>query len=284
MKVFSIIFLCIFFISCAQKQNQPGLQVNDTLQTTDTIKNNPDSNSIECEGVIEFMPGTTSTVYTPVNGIIKKVYVNKGITINKGAALVTLWHTDVIKLEQEYLEAKSKLDYYKEDFKRQGELTIEDAAPIKRMQQAQSDYKMLDARAAAIKAQLKLLFIQADSLSAENISPYFTLYAESGGTIINTKAEVGKFMNSNDLIYEIANLNRLQLVLLVNEKYWGVIHKGQTITFVTASNNTKYELKVNNIDQTINSDMHTFKAYSTPVNNKELPSGLSVKARIQVNE
>ena len=58
---------------------------------------------------------------------------------------------------RKYLENKSELDYYQEEYKRQGELTVENAASIKKLQQAKANYYKFEASYQSLKAQLELL-------------------------------------------------------------------------------------------------------------------------------
>ena len=89
-----------------------------------------------------------------------------------GQCIAVLEHPDYIKIQQDYLETKSQWELYKEDFKRQGELTVENASSIKTMQQAQASFKAIEVRLFALKSQLKLLGIDADSLHIGTISIY----------------------------------------------------------------------------------------------------------------
>ena len=94
-----------------------------------------------------------------IGGFIKSLNYFPGDFVEKGAVIASLQHPDFISLQQQYIETKSQIDYYQEEFKRQGELTVENAASIKNMQKAKADYLSSEATYKSLKSQLKLLFV-----------------------------------------------------------------------------------------------------------------------------
>jgi len=86
------------------------------------------SEMLECSGQIQVSPNDKAIASTVLNGFIKDVYVKEGDFIKAGSALVSITHPDFISLQQQYLESKSQVDFYEKEFKRQGELTVENAA------------------------------------------------------------------------------------------------------------------------------------------------------------
>ena len=147
---------------------------------------------LECTGIMEALPQNIADVTAPVGGLVKSCPCHSGDYVSAGQCIAVLEHPDYIKIQQDFLETKSQWEYYKEDFKRQGELTVENASSIKTMQQAQASFKATEVRLFALRSQLKLLGIDADSLNIGNISSTVNLTAPISGIYHRTEDQPGK--------------------------------------------------------------------------------------------
>jgi cobalt-zinc-cadmium efflux system membrane fusion protein len=190
---------------------------------------------LECTGVMEAQPENIADVTAPVGGLVKSCPFHSGDYVSTGQTIAVLEHPDYIKIQQDFLETKSQWDYYREDFKRQGELTVENASSIKTMQQAQASFRATEVRLFALRSQLKLLGIDADSLNIGNISSTVTLSAPISGYITEMKINLGKYVGPDLMACRIVNKNNLCLRLSVNEKDIRWIKSGQDITFLLTS-------------------------------------------------
>jgi len=153
-KIQSVLFcfICISILSCsikqtdddvaARKENDQIILSSDQLAQADIktghIRKQMISDIIFCGGTIEASPNQQAYVSVPMNGYLKKILVHIGEYVQKGRVLAILEHPDYIDLQREFLETKSQYDYYKEDFQRQGELSLENATSLKTMQLAQN--------------------------------------------------------------------------------------------------------------------------------------------------
>ena len=77
------------------------------------------------------------------------------------------------------------------------ELTLENAASIKKLQQARRDYDISNAQFYALYGKLKLLGINPDSLQAEKLNPYAYLLAPAAGKLTKISVNAGMFCNEN---------------------------------------------------------------------------------------
>jgi cobalt-zinc-cadmium efflux system membrane fusion protein len=187
--------------------------------------------TIECTGIMEAQPENIADVTAPVGGLVKSCPFHAGDYVSAGQCIAVLEHPDYIKIQQDFLETKSQWEYYKEDFKRQGELTVENASSIKTMQQAQASFKATEVRLFALRSQLKLLGIDADSLDIGNMSSTVLLTAPISGYITDIKINLGKFVGPDLMACRIVNKNNLCLRLFISEKDIRWIKPGQDIVF-----------------------------------------------------
>jgi len=244
------------------------------------------SETVECNGTIESPPGSVAMVSAPMGGFIRNAYFIPGNYVAKGTVIATLEHPDYIRLQQEYLETKNQLELYQQEFKRQGELTVENASSIKKMQQAQADYRMTEVHYLSLKAQLKLIGINPDSLQIDGIKTTIQIKAPISGAISRVNATIGKFSDPNDMIYEIVNNHDLHLHLEIFEKDIQKIKKGLHVNFwPTSDPGQTYSAKVSSIGQKLDEESNTFSIHSHIKSGyDQLKTGMHVYAEILLSQ
>ncbi len=243
------------------------------------------SETIECSGTIEVPPQNIATVSPVISGFIKNLNYYPGDNVEKGSVLGTLNHPDFITLQQQYIEAKSQVDFYQEEYKRQGELTVENAASIKKMQKAKADYLTYEANYKSLKAQLELLGVNTSEIEKGEFVKDFKISAPISGTISQLSANKGKFVSSEDFVYEIINASVLNIKLNVFEKDLSKVKIGQTIRFSILNNETQFVSKVKRVGIKIDKSNRTSLVQSAIDNkNQLLKPGMYVNASININE
>ena len=265
----------LFLTACKNRSNETGNQNSvqipgnavvlnkEQIKLADIVTGNIAreilSEPVECSGTIEVHPNSKAVVSAPVGGFIKSVPYYPGNYVKKGTVLVTLEHPDYIRLQQDYLETKNQIEYLKEEFKRQGELTMENASSVKKMQQAQADYRVAEVKLLSLAAQLKLLNINPDSLRIDGIKTTIALKAPISGDIVKVNASIGKYAPPNEMIYEIVNTDDLHVHLDVYEKDIHKIRKNQDVVFRLANDGEKiYTGVVNSIGQMVDEETSSF--------------------------
>lgn len=243
------------------------------------------SETVECSGNLVASPEDIATVSPLINGYIKNLNYYPGDYVEKGTVLGTLNHPDFITLQQQYIEAKSQVDYYQEEFKRQGELTVENAASIKKMQRAQADYLSYEATYKSLKAQFELLGVNTEKIEKGDFVKDFIIKAPISGTISRLNANKGKFVSAEDYIYEIVNTSVLNIKLNVFEKDFSKIKVGQTIRFHNLNNERTYISKVKRTGVKLNDTDKSILVQGVIENKSgKLKSGMYVNASILTNE
>jgi cobalt-zinc-cadmium efflux system membrane fusion protein len=193
------------------------------------------SENITCTGTIEADPNQKAQVSPAIKGYVQSVLVHPGDYVRKWQALARLTHPDYIRLQQEFLETKSQYEYFKEDFKRQGELSLENAASLKTMQLAQNEFRKTEARLFALKKYLSFLGIDADSLEVENLQPDILLRAPVDGYITDINAQIGMLCTEETPVFRIVGTKNLMLHLSAFGKDMTELRVGQIINFSVPS-------------------------------------------------
>lgn len=244
------------------------------------------SEVLECSGKIEVSPNNKAFASPGLNGFIKDIFIKEGDFVKAGSVLVSVTHPDFIILQQQYLESKSQVDFYEKEFKRQGELTVENAASIKNMEKAQSDYWTAQAAYKSAKTQLEILGINTERLEKENFTKTFNVTAAISGFVNNLSINRGQFLEPTDMVCEIINTNTLQIVINVFEKDLPLIKKGQKVIFYSVHNkNRLFTTKTQIIGAQIDSEDRTIDVICNFENNGEgLYPGMFLRASVGINE
>lgn len=239
---------------------------------------------IECNGNIEADPNEEALVSPPLKGYLKKIYIHVGEFVKTGDILAVLQHPEYVNLQQEYLEVLSQYEYYKEDFKRQGELSLENAASLKTMQQAQNEFRKIEARLFALRKHLAFLGINADSLTVETIHADITLTSPVSGYVTRVDGAIGKLCTEETPVFNVVGTRSALLHLNVYEKDAGKVSIGQDIKFsLVSSPQTDYKARITAAARAVD-DSKTVSVHASILErSKSLMPGMFVKASILVD-
>ncbi len=249
------------------------------------IKKQLISEIVECSGNIEVPPQSLASVNAPLGGFVKEAKYYVGNFVSKGTLLAVLEHQNYIELQQKFLEAKSSIEYYQEEYKRQGELTVEDAASMKKLQKAKADFENYEAVFLSLKSQLEMIGINPDDIKINGITSTIEIKSPINGYISKLNANIGKYVNENESLYEIVNKEHLHLHLKIFENDILKIQTGQHIKFSLPGNkNEIYEAVVNTIGQDVDETERTINIHAhLTENNSVFRPGMFVNAIIQLS-
>ena len=230
-------------------------QISEADIKTGRIQKRLIQETIACNGVLEPKPEGYAKISPMMGGILEEIRIQKGETVEKGQTLAVLVHPDYIKLQQEYLQTKSERNYYEKEFKRQGELTIENAASIKTMQEAERNYLAMDAKHKALHAQLTLLGFDPEQVKHENFISSIELKAPISGYISEIQGHIGEYISGNHTLAEIIDKSQLAIRLNVYEKDISQLKKGQSVVFRLLDNEPRqYRGKITSGGLKVNPD------------------------------
>ncbi len=297
MKKIFILIIALTAFSCGKNKNQePQVQqeikknsvemradqINMADIKTGKIEKRLVSEIVNCTGTIEVPPNNKATVIAPMGGYIKKTFFVTGNYVKKGALLAILEDPEYINLQEQYLEAQNQVAYYKEEFKRQGELAVENAASMKKMQMAQADYGTIEAKYMALKAKLEFMGINPDSLYVDGITSTLNIYAPISGYISEMNANLGKYVSAREMLYQVINKEHLHLHLKVFEKDIHKIKPGQKIRFTTFYNpDREFTGEVYTMGQMVDEEQHTIGVHGHIDGREDMfIQGLFVNAKI----
>lgn len=249
--------------------------------------------SIKASGHLEVPPQNKAEVSTFIGAVVKSISVLEGSKVTKGQTLAVLEHPDFIKLQEEYITAKSNLSFLEMEYQRQKELFEQNAGTGKIYQKTEADYNSGKARLSSLESQLKILSVNLTELSKGNIASSMVLTAPISGYIGHINANIGAYAEPNKMLFEIIDNSRILCDLLVFEKDIFKVKVGQKIRLIITNmpeqqkehGSKTIEGEIFSINKSFENNSKAISVHATIKNeNNELIPGIYVSALIDVGD
>lgn len=213
------------------------------------------SSIIRVNGKIDVPPQNMVSVSVPLGGYLISTRLLPGMHINKGEIIATVEDQQYIQLQQDYLLARSKWHFAELDYDRQKELNQSQASSDKVMQQAQSEMNSQQITTNALAEKLRLIHINPNTISANNISRNINIYSTITGFVSKVNVNIGKYINPADVLFELIDPTDIHLNLKVFEKDVAQLMIGQKLTaYSNINRDKKYPCEIILISRDISSD------------------------------
>jgi len=187
------------------------------------------SAEITVQGSVRVPVESMQEVTTFYGGYVSGMELLEGQAVKKGEVLFYLENPEFILLQQNYLEAKSQLNYLKADYERQKMLFEEQITSQKNYFKAEADYESTRAKAESLKRQLSMLRINVDQLQPESIRSKIPIYSPISGFVTSIRAVPGAYIQPTDVAVSLISKEHLHMELVIFEKEAMLIKKGQMV-------------------------------------------------------
>jgi len=251
---------------------------------TGSIEMRSVSNTLKVNGIISVAPQNQATVCMPLGGFIKSTTLLPGNAVTRGQTLAVIENQDFVDIQQNYIEAKNKLVYAEAEYNRHTDLYKDDVYSEKNVQQVTVDYKNLKASIRSLEQKLLLIGINPGQLNEDNISNTVNLVSPIKGFLKAVNVNIGKFVSSTDVLFEIVNSDKLFLELTLFEKDVDKVALGQKIKFFINNETEVHEAIISQTGKSV-SDDKTFRVYGTVTSScKNVLPGMYVNALIEESD
>ena len=288
----------LLMASCNSADNkQTGIVSEEQAADTSTvITGKPDTMSVDAvtsataianpaafNGTLVIPPQYFATVTLSMGGIVKGLSMLPGSYVRKGTVLGTLENPDFIDLQQAYLDSRAQLEYLEAEYQRQQTLSREAVASQKKFQQAKADYLSMKSRLQAAEAQLRLLGVNAETLSAGGIRPYIEVKAPVNGYISNVQANLGKYLNAGDPLCDVIDKSQTMVRLVAYEKDLEGMKVGSRVQFrVNGLGKVTFHATLVSIGQQVDDSNRSIELYAKVLDSSPLfRPGMYVSARME---
>jgi cobalt-zinc-cadmium efflux system membrane fusion protein len=240
--------------------------------------------TLKVNGHMDVPPSNIVSISIPMGGYLKHTKLIPGNFVKKGAAIATMEDPSYIQLQQDYLTAKSKLEFAEADYNRQKSLNETKATSDKVYQLAKADYEGHKYLVKSLSEKLKLIGVNPATLNENNISRTIGIYAPIGGYVTKANVNIGKYVTPTDVLFEIVDPSDLHLRLTVLENDAASLKVGNKVQFYTNNNPVqKYIAHVAVVTPNIGEESTT-EVHCHLVNEKiNIFPGTFVNAEVELN-
>jgi cobalt-zinc-cadmium efflux system membrane fusion protein len=265
-----IIITATLFSACGGKKEtesstEPTANTNAVEMTAEQLKNaglvigkaeqKNISSLLKVNGVIDVPPQNMVSISVPLGGYLKYTKLLPGMFLRKGEVIAVMEDQQYIQIQQEYLTAKAKSVYTESEYNRQKDLNQSKATSDKMFQQTEAEYKSQQIAIKSLSEKLKLIGINPESLTENNLSRSINIYSPIDGYVSKVNVNIGKFVNPTDVLFDIVNPTDIHLALNIFEKDVNKLFKGQKVIAYTNNNDEKkYNCEIILIGQDLTQD------------------------------
>jgi membrane fusion protein, heavy metal efflux system len=241
-------------------------------------------NILKVNGKVSVAPQNSATVCMPLGGFIKSTSLFPGNAVEKGELLAVISNQEFVDIQQNYLEAKNKLIFAEADFKRHNELYKNDVYSEQNVQLVAVEYKNMKAVVRSLEQKLEMIGIDPQKLTEDNISNTVNLVSPIKGFLKTVNVNIGKYVSSTDILFEIVNSDKLYLELVLFEKDADKVSTGQKIRFYINNEAEVHEAIISQTAKAVGEDK-TFKVYASVTSEcRNVFPGMYVNAFIQESD
>lgn len=258
-------------------------QLKNAAIETGKLEQQSISSILKVNGSIDVPPQNMVSISVPLGGYLKSTKLLPGMHVNKGESIAIIEDQQYIQLQQDYLTAKAKLLFAKQEYERQKELNQSKASSDKVYQQALADYTSLDVLVKSLSEKLKLIGINPATRNTGNISRSVSIPSPINGFVSKVNVNIGKYVNPADVLFEIVNPSDIHLALTIFEKDVNKLFIGQKLIAYTNTNpEKKYPCKIILIGKDFSNDRSVEVHCHFENYDKSLIPGMYMNAEIEV--
>lgn len=293
-QIILVLALLPAFMSCGSRQEAsvaaPAEQVAEKNPAAQMEKKDTVADAVTGATAVVNPPAFNGTIIVPpqkhvtvtmtMGGTVNSMDMFPGEYVKKGQVIATLKNPEFITIQQEYLDASSQLEFLEKEYVRQQNLSSQEAASQKRLQQSKAEYLSMKSRVDAAAARLELLGMDMARLKDAGISPYLEIKSPISGYVTNMNGNVGKYFNAGDPICDVIDKGALLLELTAYEKDLDKLQIGDEFDFhVNGVADKVFKATLLSVDQRVDDENRSVKIYLRIKNpGKEFRPGMYVYA------
>ena len=243
------------------------------------------SSILKVNGKIDAPPQNMVSVSVPLGGYLKSTKLLPGMHISKGEVIAVMEDQQYIQLQQDYLLAKTKLNFIEKEYYRQKELNQSKASSDKVFQLTESDFISQKITVKSLSEKLKLISINPETVNENTISKSINIYSPINGFVTMVNVNIGKYTQPSEVLFELVNPSDIHLALTIFEKDLSQISIGQKLVAYTNNKpNVKHQCEIILVGHTVSNDRITEVHCHFLDYDKTLFPGMYMNAEIQLKK
>ncbi|RCW39052.1 MULTISPECIES: efflux RND transporter periplasmic adaptor subunit [Marinilabilia] len=190
---------------------------------------------VKTNGEMQVPPASSAEVTAVIGGNVRDIRVFHGDKVRRGQTLAILEHPDYIKLQEDFAELASRLEFLEMEYERQKELFENNVGAGREFQQVKSEYNSAKAKYQGLKARLQLLHLSPEKVKEGEISNSVPIVSPINGYVNEIDVKVGTYAGAQDMLFEITDNSEIHADFLVYENDVHLLEKGQKVHFTAAN-------------------------------------------------
>jgi len=254
-------------------------QMNSIGIELGTIEQKELTNSIKASGILT-VPNQNKAYVTPLfGGVIRSLNVQPGTYVKQGQPIATIVNPDLLQMQQQLHQLNEQIKLSEIEEARQKELVEGNAAPLKRLQQVQTELETLRSQHSGLQKQLSAVG------ASQQFSSLIVVKAPISGAISKVMTQLGSHVDVSTPIAEIVNNSQLHLDLFVYEKDLPKLKVDQVIHFtITNDAGKEYDAQIFSIGTAFEEGTRTIPVHAKVIGDKTgLIDGMNVTALVSLN-
>lgn len=238
------------------------------------------TNAIKANGIL-VVPNQNKAFVTPLySGVVKSLNVQPGTLVKQGQVIATIVNPQLVQMQQQLQQVNTQISLSEIEVNRQKELVEGNAAPLKKLQQVETELSTLKTQRDGLQKQLSGIG------ASQTFSSAIAVKAPISGVISEVSVQLGSNVDVNAPIAEIINNSQLHLDLYVYEKDLAALRNNQIIHFTITNNAGKeYDAEIFSIGAAFESGSKTIPVHAKVKGDKTgLIDGMSVTALISLDK
>lgn len=297
-NILSIISLATLLLACGSQQNPEQIFIEDTPDNlvtlsdeqskiagieTGTLTSKNISATLKLNGKVDVPPQSMISISVPMGGYLKSTKLMNGMHVRRGEVLAEMEDAQYVQLQQDYLTAKAQFTLLESEYNRQTALNQSKATSDKVYEQANANYQTQWILIKSLEEKLKLIGINPQKLTADNISKSIHIYSPISGFVSAVNVNIGKYVMPSDVLFELVNPDIIHLSLTVFEKDVNKLSSGQIIYAYSNTNpEKKHPCKIKLISKHLENNNATEVLCVFDQYDKNLLPGMFMNADIEL--
>jgi cobalt-zinc-cadmium efflux system membrane fusion protein len=240
--------------------------------------------TIYANGYIEAPPQNIASISPVVSGYVTRVNLIQGDQVKKGSDIMVIQSKELVELQKNYLQLKSRVSYLVKDTERQRTLAKDNINAKKVMDEAEAELVSSQAALEASKEILSMAGIDFNVLESGDILSTIGIKSPLPGFITEQNVVIGQFIQSGDILCEVIDPGHLHAELRVFEKDAIKIKKNQKIRLFIPQANTTIPGTVYLVNKKIDEETRTVRIHVHFEEQENILPGMYVDAEILVDE
>ena len=189
---------------------------------TDAAQRTPSTHVIETVGRVAYNHDRTADVRSLVPGLVRKVHVKLGVSVEQDAPLFTLESADVNREQGGLSGARQRVSTAQSDLKRQRQLRKLGANSVRQLEKAEREL-------AAARSALTALQRSLGTAGAEGAAGEVVLRAPLAGVIVRRPGVLGTLATSETSLATITDTSTMWALLDAPEQDTAAMQPGQSV-------------------------------------------------------